>query len=146
MLETWGGIRSVPPPGVPEVAEGRNGFRVVSNQRILQAQSDPFLGWISARGRHYYWRQFRDMKGSVELDALSPSQTETYAGLCARILARAHSQSPGAATICGYLGRSENFDRALGRWAVAYADQTERDFAQLEAEVRNGRLAAIAGV
>jgi hypothetical protein len=66
--------------------------------------------------------------------------------LCARLLARAHSQSPGAATIAGYLGRSDRFDRAVARWSMAYADQAERDFAELEGAVRRGRLPAEHGI
>jgi hypothetical protein len=82
------------------------------------------------------------MKGSLETRGLTAATFQAYVSICARQLARAHSQSPGAATIAGYLGRSPRFDRAVARWSVAYADQTERDFTALEDAVRAGHLPA----
>src|SRR5262252_490643 len=38
-----------------------HGRRVVAGQQIMQAASDPFLGWSTAAKRHYYVRQFKDM-------------------------------------------------------------------------------------
>jgi uncharacterized protein (DUF2252 family) len=148
VIETYGRIPAQLPPGVQPVEAGLEGYRVVTAQRVLQAQSDPFLGWIAGfagesrdrRGVDYYWRQFRDMKGSIELNGLSVSQYETYAGWCGVLLARAHSQSPGAAVIAGYLGSSDKFDKAIADWSAAYADQVERDFAAVEKAAREGRL------
>jgi uncharacterized protein (DUF2252 family) len=139
---------------LPPANQGQQGYRVVAGQRILQAQPDRFLGWVGSwsDGRDglpptdFYYRQFRDMKGSLETRGLSARQYGTYVSLCARLLARAHSQSPGAATIAGYLGRSDRFDRAVARWSMAYADQAERDFAELEGAVRRGRLPAEHGI
>jgi hypothetical protein len=48
--------------------------------------------------------------------------------------------------ISGYLGRSEQFDDAMVRWAAAYADQTERDHERLLAAIKSGRIAAELGV
>jgi uncharacterized protein (DUF2252 family) len=153
VLETYGRRPLVTPDGVARPTRGRQGHRVVTSQRILQAQSDPFLGWITAwanpeqpRPADYYWRQFRDMKGSVRLERLPQSLYADYVALCGQLLARAHSQSPGGSVVLGYLGRSERFDRAVARWAVAYADTSERDFAALDAAVRSGRLPAERGV
>jgi len=153
VLETYGRRPLVTPDGVAPPTRGRQGHRVVTSQRILQAQSDPFLGWIAAwanpeqtRPADYYWRQFRDMKGSVRLDRLPSELYAAYAALCGQLLARAHSQSPGGSVVLGYLGRSERFDRAVARWAVGYADQSERDFAALEDAVRSGRLPAERGI
>ncbi len=150
VLHTHGGMPSV--LGITTRLTN-NGTRVVAAQRILQAQSDPFLGWITDRqgvedgpGTDYYWRQFRDMKGSVDLGTLTPSLFLAYAQLCARLLARAHAQSPGAGRIVGYLGGSERFDTAVATWARAYADLAERDFAALEAAVASGRLPAERGI
>lgn len=132
----------------PAAGVRSEGHRVVCAQRVLQAQSDPFLGWIEGwagdlPGRprvDYYWRQFRDMKGSVELDDLSSSQLGRYGALCARMLARAHAQSPQAHAASAYLGRSDRMPEALADWARAYADVTEADHATLEAAVAAGRL------
>lgn len=139
----------------PGPAQGlTQGQRVVAAQRILQAQSDPMLGWIRGwagdtpdRPRvDYYWRQFRDMKGSVELDRLAPAEFARYGALCGRLLARAHSQSPGGAVVRAYLGRSERFDDAVATWARHYADRTEADHAALAAAAKRGRVPVEHGV
>ncbi len=141
--------------GMPSVVVGQRdamvrsqGHRVVASQRVLQSQSDPFLGWIvgwagDLKGRppvDYYWRQFRDMKGSVNLDVLNAGQFEQYVEICARLLARAHSQSPTAYAIAGYLGSGGPFAEVISGWAQAYSDVCEADFHALEAAVAKGRL------
>jgi uncharacterized protein (DUF2252 family) len=133
----------------PPISQGE---RVVTGQRVLQAQSDPFLGWIESWGEaggpptDFYLRQFRDMKGSIDLTTLTGAEFQDYARLCAAVLGRAHSQSPGGAVIEGYLGRSDQFEMAVAHWAVQYADQAERDFQDLESAVKHGRLPAEYGV
>ncbi len=148
VLESHGGISRILPDGVPPASRGHHGHRVIACQRILQAQSDPFLGWIQGyRGddadrpaTDYYWRQFRDMKGSVDLAKVSTGQFGRYASLCAALLARAHSQSPLCVAIAAYLGEGGKFDEAVVRWAHRYADQTERDFARLEQAAKSGEI------
>ncbi len=124
-------------------AQAHNGQRVVSRQLVLQAVSDPLLGWNTGAddGRDYYWRQFRDMKGSIDLPMLSPEQVGRYAQLCARLLARAHAQSPTAAAVVGYLGRTGNarFAEAIGEWSLAYADVVEQDYAAFMAALDDKR-------
>jgi uncharacterized protein (DUF2252 family) len=147
VLVTYGGMPAVD-RFLPPVAEPGQGFRVVAGQRILQAQSDAFLGWVvgfagerADRPRvDYYWRQFRDMKGSVDLTRLDVAGFRTYVALCATLLARAHSQSPAVHAIAGYLGPSGPFADAISDWASAYADQNEADHAALDAAARNGRF------
>jgi len=145
VLATYGGLSHSPTLGMADGKVGGEGWRVVTGQRILQAVSDPFLGWVGFEGRDYYCRQFRDMKGSVELEALTPSEFADYSRLCGGVLARAHSQSPDAAVVRGYLGESPRFDDAVTAWARGYADQNERDYAALQQAVRSGRLAAEEG-
>ncbi|MDF0532210.1 DUF2252 domain-containing protein [Tsukamurella sp. 8F] len=142
VLETYGRLGAgVVVPGAPDESAGRHSYRVVAGQQVLQAQSDPFLGWTpTIAGHDYYWRQFRDMKGSVATEELGPSLFEKYCEVCARLLARAHSQSPRAAVAAGYLGKGTRFDEAIGAFAVAYADQNERDYEATQAAVRSGRL------
>jgi uncharacterized protein (DUF2252 family) len=118
------------------------GQRVVVGQRLMQAASDIFLGWTTDGDLHYYVRQFRDMKGSVNLDVMTESGFAAYARLCGRVLARAHARSGDAAAIGGYLGRRPTFDDAVAAFAEAYADQTERDHAALVDAVRSGRVVA----
>ncbi len=133
-------------PGAPTPRPGREGRRVVDGQKIMQAASDIFLGSASWRGRDYYVRQLRDMKGTVDLAALGAGAFVRYLELCGWTLARAHARSGPAAAIAGYVGGGDVFDDAVSRFAVAYADQTERDHALLVDAVRCGRVAATPGV
>ena len=117
------------------------GRRVVEGQRLMQAVSGIFLGWATGPyGSRLYVRQLWDMKGSVEIEELSPSGLLRYAELCGWTLARAHARSGDEVAIAAYLGRSDRFDRAIADFAVAYADQNERDHAALADAVRTGRL------
>ena len=124
---------------------GPEGRRVVEGQRRMQAASDLFLGWAADEGVDYYVRQLRDMKGSIDATALDGAGLADYAALCGWVLARAHARSAGAATaarIAGYLGGSSAFEDAVGAFAVAYAEQTERDHEALVTAVKRGRLPA----
>jgi uncharacterized protein (DUF2252 family) len=150
VVRSHGGRSSDLPVPAPPESEDHEGFRIVAGQRILQASSDPFLGWIRAdapdgRTYDYFVRQFRDMKGSIELSLLPTTQFVGYSRLCGALLARAHAQSPGAAVVSGYLGSSDAFDEALARWSRRYADQVEADFAAVERAVAEGRLPAERG-
>lgn len=153
VLVTYGGMPAVL-PAEPTAAPASQGQRVVSAQRILQAQSDPFLGWFvgwagesDERPRvDYYWRQFRDMKGSVEIDGIGASGLASYAGVCACLLARAHAQSPTAHAVTAYVGRGDGFVESVAAWAAAYADVCEADFGALESAVAAGRLPVERGV
>jgi len=119
------------------------GQRVVAGQRMIQAASDIFLGWLRARDGHdYYVRQLRDMKYTAPIDELEPCGLDRYADLCGWALARAHARSGDPAAIDGYMGRGDQFDLAIGSFAVAYADQTEQDHAALVQAQRAGRIVA----
>ncbi len=134
-------------PSVLERYAGRgrvaqNGQRVVVGQRLMQSASDIFLGWTRGpRGRDYYVRQLRDMKAAPELEDITPRSMHAYAKVCGLVLARAHNKAGDrAAEIAGYLGSSDSFDEAMGDYAVAYADQVERDYETFVKATRNGRL------
>ncbi|MEV7728533.1 DUF2252 domain-containing protein [Streptomyces sp. NPDC087917] len=127
------------------------GQRVVTGQRLLQSATDIFLGWASGpAGRQFYWRQLRDMKGSAAVETMDPLLLEGYARLCGRTLARAHARTGDRFAIAGYLGAGDPFDRAVARFALAYADVTLTDHAALTAALtdtntpsrtpRSGRL------
>jgi uncharacterized protein (DUF2252 family) len=120
-----------------------HGQRIVVGQRLMQSASDMFLGWMSGMdGTHYYMRQLRDMKFSVPLDAIEAKALARYASICGWVLARAHAKGGDAAMISGYLGKSDVFDQALGKFALAYADQNEKDYAAMLSAVKSGRLKA----
>jgi hypothetical protein len=112
----------------------------------MQAVSDIFLGWFGGSdGRHYYWRQYRDMRASPALGKMSPSRLTRYARVCAWTLARAHSRSGDPVAEAAYLGRSDRFDRAVTRFATRYADQNRRDCEAFLEAIRSGRLQAREG-
>jgi uncharacterized protein (DUF2252 family) len=122
------------------------GRRVVAGQRLMQAASDIFLGWLrGGEGRDYYWRQLRDMKGSAKVEGMSPDELAIYGRLCGWVLARAHARSGDRVQIAAYLGGGERFDGAIADFAKGYADQTERDHAALCAALKSGRVAGHAG-
>ncbi|WP_046728259.1 DUF2252 domain-containing protein [Streptomyces humi] len=131
-------------PGGPYVHQGH---RVVAGQRLLQATGDIFLGWMTGpQGRAFYWRQLRDMKGSIEVAAMDPTGLRVYAALCGTTLARAHARSGDRIAIASYLGGADTFDRAVTDFALAYADRTTADHAVLDAAATAGVLAAVRGV
>ena len=135
--------RSVLEDHLPPSAYPEHGRRVVEGQRLMQAASDSFLGWhASGSGTHYYWRQFKDMKGSVEIEGAPVESMRRYAQLCGWTLAHAHARSGEPATIAEYLGKGDAFDRAVADFAIAYADQNERDHAAFTAAIQDGRIEA----
>lgn len=121
-----------------------DGERVVRGQRLMQAATDPFLGWATGPlGRTIYIRQLRDMKIAAELETYDAHAFREYAGLCGWALARAHAKSGGRAPeISGYLGNSERMAEVLVRYGRSYADQVEKDYERFRAACREGRLEA----
>lgn len=125
------------------------GERVVRGQRLTQAASDQFLGWVTGTlgfGLEYYVRQLRDMKGSAVVEAMEPDDLALYARLCGICLAHGHARSGDAAELSGYMGTSDTFTEAVTAFADSYADQNERDFAALQEAERDGRIAVESGV
>jgi uncharacterized protein (DUF2252 family) len=120
------------------------GQRVVEGQRLMQAASDPFLGWtIGPLGRHFYMRQLRDMKLSAQIELMDAPLLGEYAALCGWVLARGHAKASGLAPeIRDYIGRGEQMADAMVKYSDAYADQVERDYEVFVAACRSGRLEA----
>jgi uncharacterized protein (DUF2252 family) len=128
----------------PEVEhEGR---RVVLGQKRMQVVSDVLLGWTTVEGRPYQVRQFRNRKGSVDPASLAAGLIDDYARVTGALLARAHAHSADPRLIAGYCGKGEELDEAVAAFAVAYADRTEADHAELLAAVRGGRIPAELGI
>src|SRR5262249_32737390 len=138
-------VTSVLEPYAGKSAYGHHGQRVVIGQRLMQPASDIFLGWTTApSGRHFYVRQLHDAKIKPLVETFNAEMLDFYARACGRVLARAHAKaSEISATISGYLGASSDaFDVAMGKFALVYADQSERDHAALRVAVRRGKIAA----
>ena len=126
-----------------------HGQRVVEGQRLMQATSDIFLGWLDVdaaidgtAARDYYVRQLWDWKASIDVGLVRPTGLVQYAQACGWTLARAHARSGDRIEIAAYLGRGDGFDQAIADFAVTYADVSERDHAALRQAVDDGRIAA----
>jgi uncharacterized protein (DUF2252 family) len=127
------------------------GQRVVVGQRLMQAVSDIFLGWVRVEGldgeqRDFYIRQLRDWKGSAEIEQMVPAGLATYGRLCGWTLARAHARSGDRIALASYLGGGSAFDRAILEFSKVYADQNERDYKQLAKAVKSGQILAQTGL
>jgi len=144
-------------PAVFEPFLGPSGFanhgeRVVAGQRLMQASSDIFLGWVhndsglDGQERDFYVRQLRDWKGSAEVEQMIPKGLAMYGQLCGWTLARAHARSGDRIAIAAYLGAGTSFDRAILEFSNAYAAQHERDFQRLTKAVESGEIVAQTGV
>jgi uncharacterized protein (DUF2252 family) len=136
-------VASVLEPFAGKSAYDHHGRRVVEGQRLMQSSSDMFLGWlVGPGGEHFYVRQLRDGKIKPLVETWDGELLRLYAKACGWVLARAHAKSGDSPGISGYLGASDEFDEAMGDFAVAYADQAEQDQAALKSAVRNGIIAA----
>jgi uncharacterized protein (DUF2252 family) len=130
-----------------------HGERVVTGQRLMQASSDIFLGWVrvpssplDGQTRDFYARQLRDWKGSAVIEGMVPDGMAAYGRLCGWTLARAHARSGDRIAIASYLGNGASFDRACVEFAMAYADQNDHDYAKLSEAVKAGRISAQTGL
>src|SRR3712207_4518922 len=126
------------------------GQRVVVGQRLMQAVSDIFLGWVRVEGidgqqRDFYVRQLRDWKGSADIETMLPEGMRAYGEVCGWTLARAHARSGDRVAIAAYLGKSASFDVAIREIAESYADQIERDHQALVAAIASGRIVCEGG-
>ena len=137
-------LKEAPPsvlePHLNKSSFPHNGQRIVAGQRIMQAASDPLLGWTQLGGRDFYVRQLRDMKATIPIERFDAEGLADYAALCAGVLARAHACSGDAAQIAGYLGRGEQFDSAMARFAESYADRVEEDHQALLTAIAKGTV------
>jgi hypothetical protein len=125
-------------------AYAHHGERVVQGQGLMQPASDLFLGWATGpKGRHFYLRQLRDVKLSPLVETYDAEMLSIYAKACGWVLARAQAKAGDPWTISGYLGKQDEFDEAMGTFALAYADQAEKDHAALAAAVRVGTIDVI---
>ncbi len=142
---------SVLEPFLGKSQYSQHGQRVVEGQRMMQAAPDIMLGWerivtIDGQKKDFYIRQLWDAKGSVEVELMDPAALEAYGRICGWTLARAHARSGDRIAIAAYLGNGEAFDRAMGSFAEAYADQNERDYQALQEAAASGRVPVELGV
>ncbi len=123
-----------------------HGERVVVGQRLMQASSDIFLGWLRADRDDYYGRQLKDWKGSAVVEQMKPDSLATYGRMCGWTLARAHARTGDRVAIAAYLGSGTSFDRALLEFSDAYSEQNDRDYRALAEAADSGRIVAEPGL
>jgi uncharacterized protein (DUF2252 family) len=128
----------------------QHGQRVVQGQLLMQAASDLLLGWQrttrpDGETRDFYVRQMWDGKVSANLARMPLKTFSAYAAMCGWTLARAHSRTGDRKTLGGYLGSGDVHDEAIVRFAEAYADQNEADYALLQQAAADGRIAVAEG-
>ena len=118
-----------------------HGERVIAGQRLMQASTDSFLGWVQGpKGRSYYVRQLRDMKWAPDPLGMTQDQYDTYANLCGLALARAHARSGDPVAISAYLGNSDSFDNSIAKFSHDYAIQNEQDYQLFTAAIASGEI------
>jgi uncharacterized protein (DUF2252 family) len=122
------------------------GERVVRGQRLIQAQSDIFLGWTRIRGRDFLVRQLADHKAAISTDDLEGFGLTEYAKMCGEVLGKGHARSGDACVLDGYCGETEVLDNAIADFAVAYAEQITADYDRFTGAVKKGQLAIAEGV
>jgi uncharacterized protein (DUF2252 family) len=120
-----------------------HGERIVNGHRLMQPASDIFLGWTQGGvGRHFYVRQLRDVKIKFAVETFDTARMTLFAQCCGYSLALSHARSGDAGVISGYLGKSDEFDKAIAAFSIAYADQNEKDHAALKRAIRDGKVEA----
>ena len=131
----------------PLPTSGNQGERVVVGQRLIQGSPDIFLGWGEVDGVHFYVRQLRDMKGSIDLEpgGISPKGFIEYCKLCGWALALAHAKSGDEAMLSGYIGKSGEFEDAIAQFSASCAEQTVQDHATMAAAARDGKIKVAEG-
>jgi uncharacterized protein (DUF2252 family) len=121
-----------------------HGARVIAGKRLVQSATDIFVGWGSQHGQDYYVRQFRDMKIIPSTGLIAPRLVE-FATACGQTLARAHARTGDPVAMAGYIGNGPKFAAGIGRFARRYADQNERDHAQLVRALAAGEVESSPG-
>ena len=135
--------QSVLAPFAGASAYANHGERVVVGQRMMQAASDIFLGWTREPidRRHFYIRRLKDSR-LADIGTRLEASLPFYARLCGRTLARAHARAGDPSIIAGYAGDGHAFEEAISEFAIAYADQTEKDWKAFRAAIKGGRIIA----
>ena len=121
------------------------GERVVRGQRLMQAQSDIFLGWTRMNGRDYLVRQLTDYKDAISTEDLKGCALAEYAKMCGEVLGKGHARSGDACVLDGYCGDTEKLDNAIAEFAICYADQVAADYELFTSTVKKGRLPTAKG-
>lgn len=135
--------KSVLEPYVGESIYPNSGQRIVNGYRLMQPFSDPFLGWtVGKTGKHYFFRQLRDVKISIKVETFGKTEMISYADWCGQALALSHARSGDAVMLSSYMGNSDAFDQAISEFSFSYADQNEKDYDSFIKAIKSGKIEA----
>jgi Uncharacterized protein conserved in bacteria (DUF2252) len=115
---------------------------VAQGQQRMQTVTDPFLGWVTIEERHFLVRQLADHKAAIDPGELIGETLLEYALICGKVLAKAHARTGNAAALSGYCGKSAKLDKAIGKFALVYADQTASDHEKFLKAIEAGKIKA----
>lgn len=118
------------------------GERVIQGQQLMQAASDIFLGFASysRQQQHFYVRQLRDMKVSVDLEDMDDIYLYEYAESCGMALAHAQGKAGNPDILMGYLGAGQLMTKVFQDYALAYANRNADDYALFMHAVKTGKI------
>jgi len=134
----------------PSIFE-QSGQRVVEGQQLIQAASDVLLGWARWQGEDgeqfdFYIRQLWDGKGKIDVEDIGPDRLSSFASICGKTLAFAHSRSGDAMMIRGYIGEDDHFDDIMVEFADRYADVTEKDHVLLNQAIEDKTIEVVCDI
>jgi uncharacterized protein (DUF2252 family) len=125
-------------PGVQQPQH--HGRRVAEGQQRMQTSTDPFIGWTTIDGRDFLVRQLADRKASIDPSDLKGRKMPEYAMVCGETLAKAHARTGNPIALAAYCGNAPKLDKAIAKFAIAYADQMTKDYALFKHAIRTGRI------
>lgn len=83
-----------------------------------------------------------DHKASIDNEVLRGKGLLSFAQTCGQVLAKGHTRSGDPYAIAGYIGLGTKLDRALEKFAIAYADQVTADYETFRKAIRAGKIKA----
>jgi uncharacterized protein (DUF2252 family) len=120
-----------------------HGRRAAEGQHRIQTVTDPFVGWTAIGSGQYLVRQLSDHKACIELTELKGAALAEYSAVCGEVLAKAHARTGDAAALNGYCGNSPKLDRAIAKFAAAYAEQSHIDYDAFHKAIKAKKLVAL---
>jgi len=84
-----------------------------------------------------------DHKATVDPVELKEDTLTEYGLVCGEILAKGHARTGDAVEISGYCGAADKLDKAIAKFAFAYAEQSARDHEALVKVIKAGKIKAV---
>lgn len=142
VLQIKEAVASVLESYLPRIQSQTHGQRVINGQRIIQSETDLFLGWVSGpHNKAFYVRQLRDMKFKPDPSNLDLDEIRNLAHLCGITLARAHARSGQSKPIDQALSSPNSLEWAMTSFAEHYQEQVKSDYIDFKTALSSMRLA-----